>query len=71
MPDGGHRRHDRRRPPRPDDHETVARLVLRVGDGATEVELTQRPFGTEARCELTWAGWTDTFARLASHVAST
>jgi uncharacterized protein YndB with AHSA1/START domain len=47
-------------PPDPDDRETVARLVLRERDGATEVELTQRPFATVARCELHSAGWTDT-----------
>jgi uncharacterized protein YndB with AHSA1/START domain len=57
-------------PPDPDDRETVARLVLRERDGATEVELTQHPFATEARCELHRAGWTDTLARLASHLAS-
>jgi hypothetical protein len=44
--------------------------VLRERDGATEVELTQSPFATEARCELHRTGWTDTLARLASHLAS-
>jgi uncharacterized protein YndB with AHSA1/START domain len=39
-------------PPDPDDQETVARLVLHERDGATEVELTQGPFATEARREL-------------------
>ena len=57
-------------PPDPDDRETVARLVLHERDGATEVELTQGPFATEARRELHRAGWTDTLARLASHLAS-
>jgi uncharacterized protein YndB with AHSA1/START domain len=57
-------------PPDPDARETVAGLVLRERDGATEVELTQRPFATEARCELHRTGWTDTLARLASHLAS-
>jgi uncharacterized protein YndB with AHSA1/START domain len=56
-------------PPDPDDRETVARLVLRERDGAAEVELTQSPFATEARRELHRAGWTDTLARLASHLA--
>ena len=55
-------------PPDPDDRETVARLVLHERDGATEVELTQGPFTTEARRELHEAGWTDTLARLASHL---
>jgi uncharacterized protein YndB with AHSA1/START domain len=57
-------------PPDPDDRETLARLVLRERDGATEVELTQHPFATEARCELHRTGWIDTLARLASHLAS-
>ena len=39
-------------PPDSDDRETVARLVLRERDGATEVELIQRQFATEARCEM-------------------
>ena len=56
-------------PPDPDDRETVARLALHAGDGATEVVLTQGPFTTAARCELHKAGWTDTLARLASHLA--
>jgi hypothetical protein len=47
----------------------VARVALRERDGATEVELTQGPFATEARRELHKAGWIDTLARLASHVA--
>ena len=38
-------------------------------DGATEVALTQGAFATAARCELHKAGWTDTLARLASHLA--
>jgi uncharacterized protein YndB with AHSA1/START domain len=57
-------------PPDPDDRETVACLVLHERDGATEVELTQGPFATEARRELHRAGWTDTIARLANHLAS-
>jgi uncharacterized protein YndB with AHSA1/START domain len=56
-------------PPDPDDRETVVRLALRAGDGATEVALTQGLFATAARRELHRAGWTDTFARLASHLA--
>jgi uncharacterized protein YndB with AHSA1/START domain len=56
-------------PPDPDDRETVARVALRGRDGATEVELTQGTFATEARRELHKAGWIDTLARLASHVA--
>ena len=55
-------------PPDPDDQETVARLALRERAGATEIELTQGPFATEARRELHEAGWTDTFARLARHL---
>jgi uncharacterized protein YndB with AHSA1/START domain len=57
-------------PPHPDDRETVARLVMHERDGATEVELTQGTFATEARRALHGAGWTDTLARLASHLAS-
>jgi hypothetical protein len=47
----------------------VARLTLHARDGATEVALTQGPFATDARRELHKAGWTDSFARLASHLA--
>jgi uncharacterized protein YndB with AHSA1/START domain len=57
-------------PPDPDDRETVVRLLLHERNGATEVELTQGRFATEARRELHRAGWTDTLARLASHLAS-
>ena len=56
-------------PPDPDDRETVARLALHGRHGATEVALTQGPFATEARRALHQAGWTDSFARLASHLA--
>jgi uncharacterized protein YndB with AHSA1/START domain len=56
-------------PPDPDDRENVARIALRDRDGATEVALTHGPFATEARRELHEAGWTDTLARLAGHVA--
>jgi len=56
-------------PPDPDDRETVARLALRESAGATEIKLTQGPFVTAARRELHEAGWTDTFARLARHLA--
>lgn len=56
-------------PPDPDDRENMVRIALRERDGATEVELNQGPFATEARCDLHKAGWTDTLARLASHVA--
>jgi uncharacterized protein YndB with AHSA1/START domain len=55
-------------PPDPDDRETVARLALHARDGATVVALTQGLFATEARRELHRAGWTDTLARLASHL---
>jgi uncharacterized protein YndB with AHSA1/START domain len=55
-------------PPDPDDRETVARLALRERAGATEIELTQGPFATEARRELHHAGWTDTLGRLARHL---
>ena len=55
-------------PPDPDDRETVARLALRERAGATEIELTQGPFATEARRELHQAGWTDSLARLARHL---
>ena len=55
-------------PPDPDDRETVARLALRESAGATEIELTQGTFATEARRELHEAGWTDTFDRLARHL---
>jgi uncharacterized protein YndB with AHSA1/START domain len=57
-------------PPDPDDQETVARLALHPRDGATELALVQGPFATEARRELHEAGWTDSLARLASHLAS-
>jgi uncharacterized protein YndB with AHSA1/START domain len=57
-------------PPDPDDRETVARLTLHARDGETEVALTQGPFATDGRRELHKAGWTDTLARLASHLAS-
>ena len=56
-------------PPDPDDRETVVRLALHAADGATEVAIIQGPFATEARRELHRAGWTDTLARLASHLA--
>ena len=56
-------------PPDPDDRETVARLALRERAGVTELELTRGPFATEARRELHEAGWTDTLARLARHLA--
>jgi uncharacterized protein YndB with AHSA1/START domain len=56
-------------PSDPDDRETVARLALRERAGVTEIELTQGPFATEARRELHEAGWTDTLARLARHLA--
>jgi uncharacterized protein YndB with AHSA1/START domain len=56
-------------PPDPDDRETVARLALQGRHGATEVALTQGPFATEARRSLHQAGWTDTFTRLANHLA--
>jgi uncharacterized protein YndB with AHSA1/START domain len=55
-------------PPDPDDRETVARLALRERDGATDIELIQGPFATEARRELHQAGWTDSLARLARHL---
>jgi uncharacterized protein YndB with AHSA1/START domain len=57
-------------PPDPDDRENVARIALREHEGATEVALTHGPFATEARRELHKAGWTDTLARLASHLAA-
>ena len=56
-------------PPDPDDRETVVRLALHARDGATEVALIQGLFATAARRELHRAGWTDTLARLASHLA--
>jgi uncharacterized protein YndB with AHSA1/START domain len=56
-------------PPDPDDRETVVCLALHARDGATVVALMQGAFATEARRELHRAGWADTFARLASHLA--
>lgn len=56
-------------PPDPDDRETVARLALHARDAATEATVTQGPFATEERRKLHQAGWTDTFARLAGHLA--
>ena len=58
-------------PPDPDDRETIARLMLRDANGATDVELLQGPFVTEARRDLHQAGWADSLARLASHLAPT
>ena len=57
-------------PPDPDDRQTVVRVALHARDGATEVALIHGPFATEARRELHKAGWTDTLARLASHLAA-
>jgi uncharacterized protein YndB with AHSA1/START domain len=57
-------------PPDPDDRETMARLTLRAANGATDVELIQGPFATEARRDLHQAGWADSLARLASHLAA-
>ena len=42
--------------------------VRRERAGATDIELTQGPFATEARRELHQAGWTDSLARLARHL---
>jgi len=58
-------------PPDPDDCETIARLRLRDVHGATEVELVQGPFATEARRDLHQAEWVDSLARLASYLAPT
>ena len=58
-------------PPDPDDRETIARLTLRDANGATDVELLQGPFATEARRDLHQAGWADSLARLASHLTPT
>ena len=58
-------------PPDPDDRETIASLTLREANGSTEIELTQGPFATEARRDLHQAGWADSLARLASHLAPT
>jgi uncharacterized protein YndB with AHSA1/START domain len=58
-------------PPDPDDRETIARLTLRDANRATDVELIQGPFATESRRELHQAGWVDSLARLASHLAPT
>jgi hypothetical protein len=41
---------------------------MRERAGATEIELTQGPFATEARRDLHEAGWTDSLARLARHL---
>jgi uncharacterized protein YndB with AHSA1/START domain len=58
-------------PPDPDDRETIARLTLRDANGAADVELLQGQFATEARRDLHQAGWADSLARLASHLAPT
>ena len=58
-------------PPDPDDRETIALLTLRDANGATDVELLQGPFVTEPRRDLHQAGWADSLARLASHLAAT
>jgi uncharacterized protein YndB with AHSA1/START domain len=57
-------------PPAPDDRETVARLHLVARGSDTVVRVTQGPFSTPERLELHRAGWSDTLARLARHVAS-
>lgn len=52
-------------PPDPDDQETLARLSLQdLGDGQTELRLTQGPFAIESRRALHEGGWTDGFGRL-------
>ena len=58
-------------PPDPDDRETTARLTLRDMNGATEVQLTQGPFATEARRVLHQAGWAESLGRLVRHLAPT
>jgi uncharacterized protein YndB with AHSA1/START domain len=58
-------------PPDPDDRETTARLTLREANGATDLELVQGLFATEARRDLHQAGWADSLARLASHLRMT
>lgn len=50
---------------------TIASLTLHEANGSTEIELTQGPFATEARRDLHQAGWADSLARLASHLAPT
>ena len=68
-------------PPNPDDHETVARLVLREPTArrrSSSPSPHSQPrlrspraglFANGARRELHKEGWTDTIARLASHLA--
>ena len=58
-------------PPDPDDRETTARLTLRDMNGATEVQLTQGPFATEARRVLHQAGWAESLGRLVRYLAPT
>ena len=56
--------------PAPDDRETVADLsLLRAGDG-TRLMLSQGPFLTEERLALHRDGWTESFEKLQSALAS-
>src|SRR5215217_906290 len=50
--------------PDPDDVETLVELSFRDLGEATEVVFAQDPFKTEARRELHWNGWTDSFDKL-------
>ena len=56
-------------PPDPDDLETLVALSFRDLGGSTEVNLTQGPFTTEARCTLHRDGWTDSLDKLERLVA--
>jgi len=55
--------------PDPDDVETLVELSFRDLGEATEVVFAQDPFKTEARRELHWNGWTDSFDKLEQFIA--
>jgi uncharacterized protein YndB with AHSA1/START domain len=55
--------------PDPDDVETLVDLSLRDRGASTEVVFSQGRFKTEARRELHWDDWTDSFNRLAEVIS--
>jgi uncharacterized protein YndB with AHSA1/START domain len=50
--------------PDPDDVENLVRLTFQELGESTQVLLNQGPFKTEARRELHYDGWTDSFDKL-------
>lgn len=55
--------------PDPHDAETIVALSFRELGQATEVDLTQGPFRTEARRALHRGGWTDSFVEVERLIA--